>query len=125
MFDRKRTDDKYFGGLYNFMSSRLLPYNGIYSKTWLKRSLKMMSEIGFQDQLSLNARQKYCRMLSWSILQYFSPSLNYHLSLRSLFCLFLSGCFRQVLLYITFCWIMCSFIQLVILGFEMKQRSLL
>ena len=27
----------------------------------------------------------------WSILQYFRPSLSYHLSLRSLFCLFLSG----------------------------------
>ena len=35
----------------------------------------------------------------WSILQYFQPSLSYHLSLRSLFCLFLSGRLRQVLLY--------------------------
>ena len=34
-----------------------------------------------------------------SILQYFRPSLRYHLSLRSLFCLFLSGRFTQVLLY--------------------------
>ena len=34
-----------------------------------------------------------------SILQYFRPSLSYHLSLRSLFCLFLSGHLRQVLLY--------------------------
>ena len=33
--------------------------------------------IGFQDQLSLDAGQKYCRMLSWSILQYFRPSLSY------------------------------------------------
>ena len=31
-----------------------------------------------------------------SILQYFGPSLSYHLSLRSLFCLFLSGSLRQV-----------------------------
>ena len=29
----------------------------------------------------------------WSILQYFSPSLSYHLSFRSLFCLFLSDRF--------------------------------
>ena len=36
-----------------------------------------------------------------SILQYFRPSLSYHLSLRSLFCLFLSGRLRQVLLYPT------------------------
>ena len=34
-----------------------------------------------------------------SILQHFRPSLSYHLSLRSLFCLFLSGRLRQVLLY--------------------------
>ena len=32
-----------------------------------------------------------------SILQYFRPSLSNHLSLRSLFCLFLSGHFTQVL----------------------------
>ena len=57
-------------------------------------------ESGFQDQLSLNAGQKYCRMLQESILQFFQPSLNCHLSLRSLFCLFVSGCFTQVLLYI-------------------------
>ena len=35
-----------------------------------------------------------------TILQYFGPSLSYHLSLRSLFCLFLSGHLRPVLLYI-------------------------
>ena len=34
-----------------------------------------------------------------SILQYFWPALSYHLSLRSLFCLFLSDRSRQVLLY--------------------------
>ena len=34
-----------------------------------------------------------------SILQYFRPSLSYHLSLRYLFCLFLSDRFTQVLLY--------------------------
>ena len=34
-----------------------------------------------------------------SILQYFLPSLSYHLSFRPLFCLFLSGCVRQVFLY--------------------------
>ena len=38
-----------------------------------------------------------------SILQYFWPSLSYHLSLRSLFCLFLGGCFTQVLLYTKIC----------------------
>ena len=69
-----------------------------YSKTCLKRSLKKKTKIGFQDRLLLNAGQKYCRM-NWSILQYFRPSLSYHLSLRSLFCPFLSGRLRQILLY--------------------------
>ena len=53
-------------------------------------------KIGVQDRLSLNAGQKYCRMLQGSILQYFQPALSYHLSLRPLFCLFLSGRLRQV-----------------------------
>ena len=38
-----------------------------------------------------------------SILQYFRPSLSYHLSLRYLFYLFLSGRFTQVLLYAKMC----------------------
>ena len=37
-----------------------------------------------------------------SILQYFRPSLSYHLPLRLLFCPFLSGRLRQVLLYVSF-----------------------
>ena len=36
----------------------------------------------------------------WSILQFFRPSLSFHLSLRSVFCLYLSDRLRQVLLYI-------------------------
>ena len=35
----------------------------IYSKTCVKRPLSKRPQIGFQDQLSLNAGQKYCRML--------------------------------------------------------------
>ena len=58
------------------------------------------TKIGLQNRLSLNAVQAYCKMLQESILQYFRPSLSYHLSLRLLFCLFLSGRLRQVLLYI-------------------------
>ena len=66
-----------------------------YCKTCVKQPLsKRLEEIGFQDQLSLNLGQKYCRML-----QYFRPSLSYCLSLRSLFCLFFSGRFTQFLLY--------------------------
>ena len=74
--------------------------NMIYSKTCLKWPLKKRSKIDFQDRLSLNAGRKYCRMLQKSILQYFRPALSYHLSLRSLFCLCLSGRFRQVILYV-------------------------
>ena len=35
----------------------------IYNKTCLQRPLKKNKKIGFQYQLSLNAGQKYCRML--------------------------------------------------------------
>ena len=35
----------------------------VYSKTCLKRPLKRKTKNGFQDRLSLNAGQKYCRML--------------------------------------------------------------
>ena len=34
-----------------------------YSKTCLKRPLKKKTKIDFQDRLTLNAGQKYCRML--------------------------------------------------------------
>ena len=40
--------------------SRQGPY---YSKTCVKGPLSKRPKIGFQDQLSLNAGQKYCRML--------------------------------------------------------------
>ena len=69
-----------------------------YSKTCLKWPLKKETNIGFQERLSLNAGQKYCRMLQESILQFFLTSLSYYLSLKPLFCLFLSGRLRQVLL---------------------------
>ena len=53
----------------------------------------------FEDQLLLNAGESIAESSKGSILQYFRPSLSYHLSLRSLFVYFLSGCFTQVLLY--------------------------
>ena len=65
-------------------------------KLVLRGHSKRRPKIGFHDRVSFNAVQKYCRMLQESILQYFRPSLSYHLSLRPLFCLFLSGRFRQV-----------------------------
>ena len=35
----------------------------VYSKTCLKRPLSKRPKIGFQDQLSVNAGQQFCRML--------------------------------------------------------------
>ena len=35
----------------------------VYSKTCVKQPLSKRPKIGFQDQLSLNEGQKYCRML--------------------------------------------------------------
>ena len=71
----------------------------IYSKTFVKRPLSERPQIGFQDQLLLNAGQSIAECSKGSILQYLRPSLSYHMSLRPLFCLFLSGHFTQVLLY--------------------------
>ena len=38
-------------------------FTSIYSITCLKQPLKKKAKIVFQDQLSLNAGQKFCRML--------------------------------------------------------------
>ena len=101
----------------------------LYSKTCVKQPLSKRHKIGFQDQLWLNASP-------WSILQYFWPSLSYHLSSRSLFCLTLIGCFTQVLLYqpllkICFaviktfgCWVMlCNFLLLSTLFFKIIKKE--
>ena len=78
-------------------------FSSVYAYCTVKPVLsghsKGRPKIGFQGRLLLNAGQKYCRMLQESILQYFLPSLSYHLSLRTMFCIFLSGLLRQVLLY--------------------------
>ena len=51
------------------------------------------------NQLSLNADQKYCKMLPWSILQYFWPALSENWSWKPIFRLFESGLLTQVLLH--------------------------
>ena len=56
------------------------------------------TEIGFQDKLSLNVGQKYCRMLRWE----HSAILLTFLKLPFVFCLFLSGRFTQVLMYLLY-----------------------
>ena len=72
--------------------------SNIYSKTCLKGPLKKRPKISFQDRLSLNAGQKYCRMLQGEHSAILMTFIKQPLSLRPLFCLFLSGCLRQVLL---------------------------
>ena len=69
-------------------TKRLFVYHLPFQKC-VKRPLSRRLKIGFQDQLSLNAGQKFCRILKreHSAIQ------------RSLICLFLSGCFIQDLLY--------------------------
>ena len=41
----------------------ILHFKGIYSKTCVQQLLLKRQKIGFQDQSSLNAGPKYCRML--------------------------------------------------------------
>ena len=61
---------------------------------------KITPKIDFWYRLSLNAGQKYCRMLQGeSILQHCRPSLSYHFPLRTWLCIFLSGRLIQGLLY--------------------------
>ena len=70
-----------------------------YSKTCLKRSLNNNTKNGFKVNYSFMQVKSIAECSKGSILQYFRPSLSYHLSLRTLFCLFLSGRLRQGLLY--------------------------
>ena len=62
----------------------------MYSKTFVKQPLSKTPKTGFQDQLSLNAGQvkSIAECSKGSILQYFWPSLSYHLSLRCCFVYF-------------------------------------
>ena len=65
----------------------------------VKRPLSNRPKDGFKTDYRLMQVKSIAECSKGSILQYFRPSLSYYLSLRSLFCLFLSGRFSQVLLY--------------------------
>ena len=80
-----------YNSLCPLQSSRIA-YAVIYSKTCVQRPLSKRPKIGSQDQLSLNASQKYFRMLQ-------RRSLCYHLSWRSLLCLF----FWVAVLHMLYC----------------------
>ena len=60
---------------------------------------KRRPKLIFKTYYRLMQVKRFAECSKGSILQYFRPSLSYHLSLRSLICLFLSGRLRQVLLY--------------------------
>ena len=60
---------------------------------------KRRPKLVFKTYYRLMQVKRFAECSKGSILQYFRPSLSYHLSLRSLICLFLSGRLRQVLLY--------------------------
>ena len=70
----------------------------IYSRTCLKRPLSERPKTGFKTNYRLTQVKSIAECSPWSIIQSFRPSLSYHLSLRSLFCLILSCHLRQVLL---------------------------
>ena len=73
--------------------------NVIYSKTCVKPPLSKDRKLVLKTNYCLMQDKSIAECSKGSIQQYFRPSLSYHLSLRSLFCLFLSGCLTQVLLY--------------------------
>ena len=65
----------------------------------LKRPLsKSQNKCFFKTNYRLMQAKSIAECSKGSILQYFRPSLSYHLSLGYLFRLFLSGRLRQVLL---------------------------
>ena len=70
-----------------------------YSKTCVKQPLSKRPKIVFKTNYRLLQVKSIAECSKRSILQYFRHSLSYHLSLRSLVCLFMSGHFTQVLLY--------------------------
>ena len=73
----------------------------LYNKTCLKRPLSKRPKLFFKTNYQL---MQIKSIAECSLPQYFRPSLSYNLSLRSSFCLFLSGRLRQVLLYCVCCY---------------------
>ena len=61
----------------------------------LKKSFKRRPKNIFSRQITAKCRSKILQQSAMN----FQPALSYHLSLRPLFCLFLSGSLRQVSLY--------------------------
>ena len=64
----------------------------------IKWSLSQRQKIGFQDQLSLNAGQKYCRMPQGEHSAILSTFINLPNAIKTIVLSVLSGRFTQVLL---------------------------
>ena len=76
------------------------PNQNIYTvKPVLSGQSKRRLKLVFKTDYRLMQVKSIAEFSKGGILQYFRPSLSYHLSLRSLFCQFLSGRIRPVLLY--------------------------
>ena len=73
-------------GIKNCISVNFGIYNTV--KTCLKRPLKKYQKLVFKNNYHLMQVKNIAECSKGSILQYFRPSLSYHLSFRSLFCLF-------------------------------------
>ena len=69
-----------------------------YSKTCVKWPLSKRKKIGFQDQSSLNAGQKYCRMLQGEHFAILLAFIKLPFVIKIFVLSILSGCFTQVLL---------------------------
>ena len=70
-----------------------------YYKTCVKRPLLKRQKIGSQDQLSLNAGQKYCRMLQGEHSAILSTFIKLQFVIKIFVLSILSSGFTQVLLY--------------------------
>ena len=66
-----------------------------YSKTCVKRPRSKRPKIVFQDHLSLNAGQKYCRMLQGEHSAILSTFIKLLFVIKLLFCLILSVVFHM------------------------------
>ena len=91
---------------FNCMSYSSLYYrcfHNVYSKTCLKRPLKTQTTIDFHFQLSLNAGQKYCRILQREHSAILSTFIKLPFSIKTFVLSFLCGRLKHVLLYKPFC----------------------
>ena len=71
----------------------------MYSKTCVKRPLSKRPKIGFQDQLSLNAVQKYCRMLQGEHSAILSTFIKLLFVIKNFVLSIFSGHCTQVVVY--------------------------